>query len=142
MFKSTGRIIYDPKRGDMKNRTNWWCVVDVDREITRYMRWWIKKEQWIDLCQPSWDAHISVIRGEKPRPNLMHFWKKYHGQRVTFEYDMNIRRAGDTSPAKSEDFWFIDIKCPELVEIRKELKLPYNWNLHLTIGRQYKGVHY
>lgn len=143
MLKSTGKIVYDPKRGSMKSRTDWWCVVDVDREITRHLRWWVKKEYWVDLCQPSWDAHISIIRGEKPRPNLMHLWKKYQGERVEFEYDLNIRRSGDTTGGdRPNHFWFVNIKCPKLIEIRKELKLPYNWNLHLTIGRQYEGVHY
>ena len=137
MFKSTGKIIYDPKRADMKRRTDWWCVVDVDREITRYLRWWVKKELWIDLCHPSWDAHISVIRGEKPKPNLMHLWKKYHGEKVEFTYDLNIRQSGDTTGDRPGHFWFVNVECPKLVDIRKELKMPYNWRLHLTFGRTY-----
>ena len=44
-----------------------------------------RKEKWIDLCQPSWDAHISIIRGEKPPKGLEHLWKKYDGQKVEFE---------------------------------------------------------
>ena len=40
----TGIIRYDPPRPGLKTRIKWWCVVDIDREITRYYRWWVKKE--------------------------------------------------------------------------------------------------
>lgn len=136
MFTSKGKIIYDPHRGRMKKRTAWWCVVDIDKEITRYYRWWIKQRYWIDLCQPSWDAHISVIRGEKPRPHLQHLWKKYDGQIVEFQYSHNVRQSGDTTGWDRPDhYWFVEIDCPQLVDIRKEFELPYDWKLHLTIGR-------
>lgn len=136
MFTSTGKIIYNPHRGRMKTRTDWWCVVDIDKEITRYYRWWIKNRYWIDLCQPSWNAHISVIRGEKPKPHLMHLWKKYDGQVVEFQYSHNVRQSGDTTGFDRPDhYWFVEIECPQLVEIRKELELPFNWKLHITIGR-------
>lgn len=136
MFKSTGKIIYDPYRGNMNKRTDWWCVVNVDREITRYYRWWVKNRYWIDLCQPSWDAHISVIRGEKPKPELMHLWKKYDKQIVEFEYSHEVRRSGDTTGWDRPDcYWFVNVYCPQLIEIRKEFELPHDWNLHLTIGR-------
>ena len=29
----TGKIIYDPHRGSMKRRTQWWCVAIVDKEV-------------------------------------------------------------------------------------------------------------
>ena len=94
---SVGKIKYDPYRGSMKNKTEWWAVLEVDREITRYYRNWINKEVFNPmeinhdnqpkemkekypvtiLHPPSWDAHVSIIRGEKPRNDLMHLWKKY-----------------------------------------------------------------
>ena len=78
-FESTAKIVYDPRRPGMKRRTEWWCIATVDREITRYYREWIKRErlnlhdivhpgdrQTVErFVQPAWDAHISVIRGEK-----------------------------------------------------------------------------
>lgn len=137
---STGRIVYDPKRPGMKKRTQWWCVVDVDREITRYYRWWISRQFHIKgLCSPSWDAHISVVRGEKPEPELIGLWKKYQGERVTFRYKHFPRQSGDKNKelgeSRPDNFWFVEVDCPRLLDIRKELHRPTNWKLHLTVGR-------
>lgn len=135
--KGTGKIVYDPYRGNLKKKPKWWCVVEVDKEITRYYRWWIERMLHVKgLCQPSWDAHISVIRGEKPTPELMHLWKKYDGQIVEFEYKHMPRQSGDTTGWDRPDhYWFVDVHAPHLLDIRKELERPCNWNLHLTVGR-------
>lgn len=133
--KGSGKIIYDPKRGAMKKRTKWWCVVNVDREITRYYRWWINKQYHIKgLCRPSWDAHISIIRGEKPEDDLMHLWKKYNGEIVTFEYEHFPKIAKNKQDGH---FWLVNVRCDKFLQIRKELNRPTNWNLHLTVGRTY-----
>lgn len=145
-FESTARIVYDPDRGGMKRRTEWWCIAVVDKEITRYYREWIKREKlnMHDIVQsdgrknverfiePAWDAHISVIRGEKPRPDLMHLWKKYHGEKVTFKYEHNPRRS------KRDDYWTVSVDCPELMNIRTELERPTQWRLHLSVGKENK----
>lgn len=149
-LESRGRIVYDPKRPNMKNRTKYWAIVDVDREITRYFRWWVDREllnitgvEGFGLKQPSWDAHISIIRGENdvrqvPRDMLRELWGKYQGQEVTFRYSLNVRQSGDTTGWDRPDhYWFVNVESPELIDIRKELGLPYNWSLHLTIGRTY-----
>lgn len=143
MFKSTGRILYDPPRPGMKRRTQWWAIVSVDREITRYMRYWINQQRnplkldGHDLCQPSWDAHISIVRGEQPRQNE-HLWRKYHGQKIDFYYDHNVRQSGDTTGwDRPNHFYFINVDCPFLDQIRQELGLITNWRYHLTIGRTY-----
>ena len=143
-FESTAKIVYDPRRPGMKRRTEWWCIATVDREITRYYREWIKRErlnlhdivhpgdrQTVErFVQPAWDAHISVIRGEKPKPELMHLWRKHEGEIVTFRYEHNPRRS------KRDDYWTVTVDCPELVDIRKELERPFNWPLHLSVGRE------
>ena len=132
-----GVIIYDPPRPGLKSRNTWWCVVNVDRELTRYYRWWVLREKHIDLCQPSWDAHISVIRGEKPEDESL--WKKYHKQTVEFTYRHCPRQTGDkndkTAFNSPDNFWFIDVKSPKLTAIRDEFGFPSNWNFHLTFGR-------
>lgn len=153
MLMSKGRIVYDPYRGDMKNRTKYWCVVDVDREITRYLRWWTDREllnitgvPGFGLYQPSWDAHISVVRGENdirevPAHKLARLWGKYHDEEVEFEYNLEVRQSGDRPAVNGfvpkDHFWFVNVYCDKLVYIRKELGLPHDWRLHLTFGRTY-----
>jgi hypothetical protein len=144
-FKSTGKLIYDPRRPGMKRRINWWSVIMVDREITRYYRWWVKRmfwgrtsvnENW--LCEPSWNAHISVVRGEKPPLDKMNLWKKYHGEIIEFHYEhYPIRGGSNTSSTEKGQFWLIEVHCPRITEIRDELGLKTFYKYHLTIGRTY-----
>lgn len=135
-IKGTGKLVYDPWRGGMKRRTKNWAVVEVDREITRYYRWWVQKEKWIELKQPAWDAHISVVRGERLKdPSL---WKKYHGEIIEFEYKHGVRQSGDTTGwDRPDNFWFVDVISPRLNEIREELELKTGWKFHLTVGKIY-----
>lgn len=139
-LKSFGYIKYDPKRPGMKRRTEWWSILEVPGGIADYYRNMVEKRYGIELCQPSWGAHVSIIRGEKPRDDLMHLWKKYDGKRVEFEYAAYPRYNGDTRVVTKHDsgaFWFLDVHCEFLTDIRKELELPYDWKLHLTIGRRW-----
>ena len=134
--KGSGIIKYDPPRYGMKKKTQWWAVVEVDKEITRYFRWWIKKELWIDLCQPSWDAHISIIRGERPSNDKKDLWKKYDGMKIDFKYSLNVRQSGDTTGwDRPSHFWFVEVECPQLKQIRDEFGFPSDWKQHITIGR-------
>ena len=150
MIKGTGIIKYDPPRPGMTRRTQGWCVALVDREITRYMRWFVnknvvnplgigvegslKKYPFVPLHQPSWDAHISILRGEGTRLTGAQktLWKKYDGCRMDFWYDTRIKQASG-----KPDFWIVNVTSPDMMQIRHELKLPTNWPLHLTIGRTY-----
>lgn len=137
-----GRIVYDPSRPGMKRRTEWWCIAQIDREITRYYRYWANQnpvvfgETHLDLCLPSWDAHISIVRGEVPREEFRHHWKKYHGKTITFRYSHCLRRTRNHIHEK-DYFWFIDVQSPEIDEIREELGLRTFYNYHITVGRIY-----
>lgn len=153
---STGIIRYDPYRGNMSKKIDWWAVLEVDKEITRYYRYWINKMvfnplelnhdginskaaakyPYTKLQQPAWDAHVSIIRGEKPRKDLTHLWKKYDGMKLEFQYRHNPRYSGDTTgDGRPDNFWFVEVNCPTLMAIRTELKRPTNWSLHLTVGK-------
>lgn len=164
-----GKVVYDPFRGGMKNKIDWWCVIELDDSITDYYRWWANKyvnplgytdadkydakgnftwhslrDKREDLMLPSWGAHMSIVRGEKPREDLMHLWRKYHGQIVEFKYSPNVRFSGDTSgssmdPDKQGVYWFIDAKCELGTHIRDELEKPSHWNFHITVGRVRQG---
>jgi len=143
LLAGSGKIVYDPFRADMKNRTQGWCIVEVDREITRYYRYWIDKQlnplglPGQGLKQPSWDAHISVVRGERIHPSVQHLWKKYHGQRVNFSYDNSYIRVAPDKNLGGYYYW-VDVECQFLSDIRTELQLPVGWKLHITIGRTYE----
>ena len=135
--RGSGKVVYDPKRGDMRANTTNWCVIELDREITRYYRWWLQKERHIILQQPAWDAHISVVRGERLTPEQMKMWKKQQGRIVDFVYE-----HGDIQVSKDKDapghFFWIRVDCPAVDEIRTELGLVASWKYHhITIGRTY-----
>lgn len=151
-FRTTGYLTYDPPRDGMKTRTVDWCVLNVDREITRYFRYWMDRNWW-DLeggramkrvfQRPSWDAHVTVVRGESYMKNRQ-FWRKHQGEKVTLEYSNIIHQTRSSEEFERPDhFWFVDIRCPRIWEIREELGLPnrtpagkpYNW--HLTVARAY-----
>jgi hypothetical protein len=143
-FKTTAVLRYDPWRGDMKNRTVGWCIADVDREITRYYREWLRRELHIHLAPPSWDAHVSVVRGERLRPDVQHLWKKYDGMKVDVIYPSpgefyNVNsKLTDRAAVESGQFFIVNVDAPKLLDIRRELRLPTNWHLHLTFGRIYE----
>ena len=132
---ATGRIVYDPDRGNMKTRTEWWVVVRVDPEITRLLRWWVKKELFIDLHKQPWEPHISVVRGERPRANP-EVWGKYQDEVVTFDYVQDPRK---TKGGKNDQgwFWYVNVYCDRIQEIRSELGLRTFHHSHLTFGRIY-----
>lgn len=137
--QSRGVVVYDPPRPGMKRNTKWWCVINVDREITRYYRWWIVRQYHVKgLNPPSWNAHISVVRGEEPPNDLKQLWKKYHGEEVTFLYKHDPYR-GNAVGRKSKEgaFWQVEVECELGMEIRKEFGFRTHWPLHLSVGRVY-----
>lgn len=143
LLKGTGVLIYDPHRPGMKSKTDWWIVVNTDSEICRYYRWWVYRRYMLELQQPSWGAHVSVLRGGKPEPDKMHLWKKYQGEKIDFEYSYNVRHSGDTTGGDRPDvFWFVDVWSNRLNEIRDELGFTLEFagkpiKYHITVGRTY-----
>ena len=55
-------------------------------------------------------------------------WERYSGEIVTFEYNSIIR--------DDELYFWLDVSCPRLLDIREELGLPRHpeYSFHLTIG--------
>lgn len=125
----SGRIVYDPWRGKMKRRTEWWCVIETSRSITAYYRHTLQQNGCLkNLVAPTWDAHISILRGEKPYDNKMHLWEKYDGELVTFKYSHEVEHGNNPR------FWQVEVQCPYAMNIRKEMGFKTDWPLHLTIG--------
>lgn len=141
-FTTPATIKYDPPRKNMKRNTQWWCVAYIDREITRYYRWWVWKRFHINLCKPSWDGHISIVRGEEPNNQLKHLWKQFDGQTVNVHYSHFIRQGGDTGGFNSKpEFFFIEATHPLFTQIRDQFQLKSNWHQHITIGRVWHDQH-
>lgn len=145
VFKGTGIIQYDPHRGGMKKRTQWWCIANIDREITRYYRWWLDKEilnplnlDKAGLDQPSWDGHISIVRGEQPYPDKMHLWKKYQGKKIEFFYEHVFWYDIGRDNKQPGYFFTVDVQSKQLMDIRLELGYKADWNFHITVGRTYQ----
>ncbi len=139
-IKGSGKIVYDPYRAGMKTRTRGWCILSVDKEITRYYRWWLSYQYHIHLQPPSWDAHVTCIRGEQITDNTI--WKKHQGIIVPFDYEHgNIQkfRSGRNDPNNVPgDYYVIDVKCDMISQIRQEAGLRTYESYHLTVGRTYE----
>ena len=141
-FRGTGTIAYDPARGDMKRKTQWWCVINTDPEIARYYRYWVNKRRnplglnGHDLHLPAWGAHVTVFRGEKPKPEFMHLWKAYEGKTVDFWYKHRVENRFRGEEGNSP-YWFLEVDCPFAKRMRDEMQVPSNWLFHFTVGRTY-----
>lgn len=127
MFLSEGKLDYSlPHK----------LVVLIDRGICDFYRKLIPPSY---VCRPQMYApHITVVRKELP-PN-MEFWGKYQNDLVSFSYDPYIHYNGT--------YWWLNVDCPRLTEIRTELGLePWTeltrppdgceW-FHTTIGNSKK----
>lgn len=152
-FEITGRIVYDPRRGDMKARVKNWCVVEIDCvDLIDYYRWFVDKNWWDadtrsvkrTYHRAAWGSHISVIRGEYPKQN-QNDWGKYRAnERVSIRYNGMIRQTSNAYYADEPDkFWFIDAQWDEYVEFRKHFGLSWNHNgvpfrPHITVARTYE----
>lgn len=131
-----GKIVYDPFRPNIKKEKNvWWCVVEIDDEIANYYRWWVSRRYHKTMLKPSWNAHITVVGGTKPKN--INKWKERHGQEVIFAYehypqtyDPNVRRSSEPP------HWWVRVYCDELNDVREELGLRREYPFHITVGKE------
>lgn len=129
-MKSIGKIIYSPTShlGQPKN----WAILMCDDEISKYYRSLYSKEYrflngeypFTKLTRPVWGTHISFIRKEKPS-----IWGKNQNQIIEFEYFAGAKDNGD--------YFWLDVKCDYLLDLRESLGLTRNpkFGLHLTFGK-------
>ncbi len=130
-FKSSGKIIYDPKRGKVCDP--FWAIVVCDEGIIDYYRWHLLRWGIESERGSLWGSHISFVKGERPKD--ISLWKKYDGLKIEFSLSNNIRFDNGIH------IW-LDIYSPQLHDIRKELGLKdlSSMSLHLTLGRlKYPG---
>lgn len=125
MFKSTGRLIYDPYARIKQEK--WWAILKTDEEIIRYYQKQLKELFDLRFEKTVWGSHISVIRGEEPKNKDK--WAKHTKSQIPFNYSNRIYRK--------HYFFCVDVTSVELEDIRVELGLPKlpKTGFHLTIGR-------
>ncbi len=115
-IKSKGLFKYDDNR----------AFVLVDQGIADFYRSIIPKSIFVNPQR--YPAHISVVRNEIP-PNMT-VWGKYQGIEIDFEYFPTIMQ--------DETYFWLDVRCNKLEEIREELGLkafpPWRNMYHITIG--------
>lgn len=147
-----GIVTYDPRRPGLKKKNGpGWSVLQLAPGFTAYYRWLLERSWWdardddgkfampgkmIELQAPSWGDHISITRGEYLAPEIKHLWKSRHGQKIKFEYSLTPRMTPLRGDKEDVQFWFVDVKSDDLMEIRAELLLPTHFKFHLTIGRR------
>lgn len=130
MYKATGKIIFNPipRDGSIPSK-KWWAIVECPHDIIDYYRYWVTKNKKFKISPPSFGAHISIIRDEEPLDEFKHLWKKRQDMEVEFTYTPDFETNGD--------YWWLNIECPMLNEIRAELGLPPEPQIgyHLSIGK-------
>lgn len=103
-------------------------VLEIDSDLSAYYRWLVGAR--MPLLKPSHGTHITITVGVDA--------SKYDNQEVSFEYSHFVRVSGDTTDQdRSSSYYFLDVWCQELLDIRNQFRLPTNFKLHLTIGRTY-----
>jgi len=106
MFNSNGTIRYD-------NESGYRLTVEVDKELSNYYYSLIPK--YLKASRPRWAAHVTVVRPEKEIPINLQHWRKYENQVVEFVYDPYI--------CFGKSYYWLNIWCPKLEDIREELGL-------------------
>lgn len=125
-FETTGQILYDPNREGMKANTDWWCIIKLCPGLIDYYRQQMMKRYHVQLYQPAWGSHLSIIRGERS-PNVRQHWKHLDRKKVKVSYTHEIYW--------NEDHAWINAHCDEFYEIRELMGLPVSFGAHITIGK-------
>lgn len=140
--KAVGTLRFDPRAGTTA-RDRWWLIVQCEDDWWELHQHWaarMGRGQWVrdrngklqfknlSLIRPAWGTHISVLRGEKPRKNIDR-WREQEGRQVEFMLDPFVHF--------NDEYWWLNIECPELLDIREfyGLRREPKMRLHLTVGR-------
>lgn len=119
--KITGTIIYD-------HDWDWYAYCKLPKSLGFYLRHlaWMNKKS-LRLMQPEGGTHITFIKRERP-PNV-ELWGKYHNQKCSIYYNIEVGNNKDA-------YYWLSINPIFLYDIRKELGLPHKprYPLHLSYG--------
>jgi len=137
--KVNGRIMYDPKREDLRKEernTPWWVIAQLTgrdlEDFSDYYRW-ILRMRGIGMIQmPAWKPHVTILDGRYPvADSYLPAWKKHDGELIQFEYCVE-------ELYKQWKFWVLPVRCVYFDEIRKELGFYKTYPYHITVGREYE----
>lgn len=130
--ESIGTLRYSPKLLGDHASEKWWAILDCDPAIGTYYRelYWLDHYKCDTLQRPSWDSHITVVRNEEPCQERKRFWEAHAGEIIKFQIVPGVRDNGE--------YYWVDVICPRLQEIRLELGLPAMSliDFHLSVGHQ------
>ena len=122
MFYSQGIMQYGP---GMR------AAVLVDKDISRYYKWWIPK--WYYPQPQLYPPHITVVRGRLELSSNINNWMKYQGYKIPFVYDSTVFYDGT--------YFYLKVWSEFIGMVREELGLPkYRFNdierecYHITIA--------
>ena len=87
-------------------------IVSVDPGISMFYRWLIPA--WFIKRPQRYPAHISLVRKEIPKK--LDVWGKHEGRKIEFQYSPDIQC--------DKNYWWLNVYCKELEDIRIELGLP------------------
>lgn len=123
MHASSGQLIYEP---------NLTAKILVDAEIVNYYRALIPSHYKVQ--KQKYAPHITVVRTKLETPELTH-WNKYALEEIHFQYDGCVLFDGE--------YFYLDVVCERIGEIRRELGLPTyrqdNKGYHITLGNCKSG---
>lgn len=129
--KYKGTLVYNPKRKELRKtrkEEQWWLICEIDYGLAAFYRHLVFKRFGLQLQPTAWKPHITVLDGRKQvKPEFQKFWKKYDGQKVEFEYSVDVEQHWK--------FWVLPVRSKQLMDIRKELGFHNDYPLHVTFGR-------
>ena len=133
MYTATGTLRYSPKRQETSQ--HWWLILDCDPALGQYYRHLYRQahHQCRKLARPFWGPHITIVRNEEPDDDHKHLWDLHAGETIEFQYSGGIK--DNYSADRYRSFYWLDVVCPRMDEISKELCLVYPFRgFHLTVG--------